>query len=100
MKTDTNTRGNTFWFMFKVANFQLDQEVFFNIHNFSRNVDTFYNDKMNILVKISGENLEDEAIKDVWQYDKCTNVKFDESQVCKPNGDPYFHLRFKYKFEH
>jgi len=21
MKTDTNTRGNTFWFMFKVSNF-------------------------------------------------------------------------------
>lgn len=60
-------------------------------------MESFYNDKMNILTKMEGESLNEE--KKGWQYDKCTNVKFDESQVCKPNGDCYFHLRYKYKFE-
>ena len=72
MKPDTNTRGNTFWFMFKVANFQVGQDVTFNIYNFSRNVDTFYNDKMNVFTKVMGGEEENK-----WESNKCTHIKFD-----------------------
>ena len=43
MKVDTNTRGNTYWFMFKVSDFAIGQKYKFNIMNFSRNMDKFYN---------------------------------------------------------
>ena len=43
MKVDTNTRGNTYWFMFKVSDFAVNQKYKFNIMNFSRNMDKFYN---------------------------------------------------------
>ena len=99
MKPDTNTRGNTFWFMFKVSNFAIGQEVTFNIYNFSRNVDTFYNDKMNILTKTINRSDEENKCSNQWLSDKCTHIKFDESIVLKPNEDCFYHLKFKYKFE-
>ena len=37
MKVDTNTRGNTYWFMFKVSDFQVGIKYKFNILNFTRN---------------------------------------------------------------
>ena len=42
MKVDTNTRGNTYWFMFKVTNFTVGQKYKFNLVNFSRNAEKFY----------------------------------------------------------
>ena len=52
MKVDSNTRGNTYWFMYKVSGgFVIGQPYKFNILNFSRNVDKFYNLGMNIVVK-------------------------------------------------
>jgi len=42
MKVDTNTRGNTYWFMFKVNDFVVGQRYKFNIFNFTRNLDAFY----------------------------------------------------------
>ena len=43
MKVDTNSRGNTIWFMFKVSGgFRVGQKYKFNIHNFARNLDKFY----------------------------------------------------------
>jgi hypothetical protein len=51
MKVDTNTRGNTFWFMFKVSGFRTGHNYKFNILNFSRKLDKFYGKGMNIVVK-------------------------------------------------
>jgi len=51
MKVDSNTKGNTYWFMFKVTNFRVGQKYTFNILNFTRSLEKFYKDKMNILTK-------------------------------------------------
>jgi hypothetical protein len=52
MKVDTNTKGNTYWFMFKVNEFLNGAKYKFNIMNFTRNVEKFYNSGMNICTKI------------------------------------------------
>jgi hypothetical protein len=51
MKVDTNTKGNTYWFMFKVSEFQAARYKF-NILNFTRNVDKFYSQGMNVCTKL------------------------------------------------
>ena len=51
MKVDTNTRGNTYWFMYKVTDFMVGVRYRFNILNFTRNLDIFYNQGMNIVMK-------------------------------------------------
>ena len=51
MKVDTNTKGNTYWFMFKVSEFKVGQKYKFNVVNFTRNVEKFYNAGMNICCK-------------------------------------------------
>jgi hypothetical protein len=42
MKVDTNTRGNTHWFYFKVQNFAASRTYVFNILNFARSMEKFY----------------------------------------------------------
>lgn len=37
MRVDSNTKGHTCWFFFKVTNFLNKQRVKFNVANFSRN---------------------------------------------------------------
>jgi hypothetical protein len=51
MKVDTNTKGNTYWFMFKVNEFQVGSRYKFNIMNFSRNLEKFYSSGMNVCTK-------------------------------------------------
>ena len=51
MKVDSNTRGNTYWFMFKVTNFIVGKTYTFNILNFTRSLEKFYREKMNIVTK-------------------------------------------------
>jgi hypothetical protein len=51
LKVDSNTRGNTYWFYFGVQNFRVGQRYTFNIFNFTRSMDRFYKDGMNVLVK-------------------------------------------------
>ena len=63
MKVDTNTKGNTYWFYFRVSDFQVDRTYTFNIMNFSRNLDKFYNNDMNIVVKTENSNKKSE-----WRY--------------------------------
>ncbi len=67
MKVDTNTRGNTYWFMFKVSEFQVGLTYKFNLVNFTRNVDKFYKNGMNVCVKID---------EDEWIYDQCVGVDY------------------------
>jgi hypothetical protein len=49
MKVDTNTRGNTYWFYFKVSNFIIGMKYKFNILNFTRSLENFYQQGMNIV---------------------------------------------------
>jgi len=51
MKVDSNTRGNTYWFYFKVQNFRVGVKYVFNLYNFTRSIEKFYKDGMNIVVK-------------------------------------------------
>jgi hypothetical protein len=55
MKVDTNTKGNTYWFMFKVSDFQVGMTYKFNILNFSRNLEKFYKQGMNVFTKVDGD---------------------------------------------
>lgn len=50
MKVDTNTRGNTHWFHFKVTNFIAGDMIYrFNILNFTRSMSQFYQNGMNVI---------------------------------------------------
>lgn len=99
MKVDTNTRGNTYWFMFKVSYFRVGKKYKFNIMNFTRSMDKFYKDKMNIVTKAekingrggaasSGESLSgseggSSEYEDDWRYNTCENIQFDNSEIIK-----------------
>ena len=76
MKVDTNTHGNTYWFYFKVSNVKVNLEARFHILNFTRSMKKFYSSKMNVLTKVEGED---------WRYNTCTKIKYDESEVHRPN---------------
>jgi hypothetical protein len=52
MKVDTNTKGNTYWFMYKVTNFKVGKTYKFNILNFTRSMDGFYKDGMNVVTRV------------------------------------------------
>lgn len=56
MKVDTNTRGNSYWFYFKVTNFRVGQRYSFNVYNFTRSMDKFYQQGMNVLTKAESED--------------------------------------------
>lgn len=52
MKVDSNTRGYTYWFMFKVSDFRVGQTYRFNILNFTRDLAKFYSKGMNLVTKV------------------------------------------------
>ena len=64
LKVDTNTRGNTYWFMFKVSEFMVGLTYKFNILNFSRNVEKFYATGLNVVTRIESDSGNSE-----WIYD-------------------------------
>lgn len=87
MKVDTNTRGNTYWFMFKVTDFQIGIKYKFNVLNFTRNCEKFYSQGMNIVTKAEKRykrpgskqgGTEDEAPQEdsEWRYNTCESVVF------------------------
>jgi hypothetical protein len=49
LKVDTNTKGQTHWFYFKVQNWVPGSTVTFNIMNMVRDLSSFYNQGMNIV---------------------------------------------------
>ena len=69
MKVDTNTKGNTYWFMFKVTNFRVGMRYQFNLMNFTRSIEKFYKEKMNIVTKAEAVNpqysFKEEDIEDI-----------------------------------
>ena len=71
LKVDTNTRGNTYWFMFKVSEFMVGLTYKFNILNFSRNVEKFYATGLNVVTRIESDSGNSE-----WIYDQCKFIDF------------------------
>ena len=55
-KTDTNTKGNTHWFYFKVQNWRPKQTATFNIMNVARDLTRFYNKGMQIWYRTESAN--------------------------------------------
>jgi hypothetical protein len=51
MKVDSNTKGNTYWFYFSVQDFRIGVTYTFNIYNFTRSMEKFYREGMNVCVK-------------------------------------------------
>mmetsp|Transcript_5071 Transcript_5071/g.7656 ORF Transcript_5071/g.7656 Transcript_5071/m.7656 type:complete len:216 (+) Transcript_5071:1461-2108(+) len=88
MKVDSNTKGNTYWFCFRVQNFRVGVRYTFNIFNFTRSIEKFYRDGMNVVIKST--KLENESSKvdhsmrngDVSSH-LSTNTK--RSKMGKPN---------------
>ena len=86
MKVDSNTRGYTYWFMFKVSDFRVGQTYRFNILNFTRDLAKFYSKGMNLVTKVerkspSTAEKEHEDDKEVpeenpWRYGRCKHVEF------------------------
>lgn len=70
LKVDTNTRGYTHWFYFKVANWQPGQTYTFNILNMSRDLSSFYFRGMNILTQMETGD----GFKSEWSHIAGTEV--------------------------
>lgn len=70
MKVDSNTKGNTYWFYFAVEGFRSNVRYTFNIFNFTRSMEKFYREGMNVLTKAERNSNVDEAIKR-----SCTNSR-------------------------
>lgn len=72
MKVDTNTKGNSFWFNFKVYNGRTGCTYTFNFLNFSRDLSTYYDEGMGIKSKPDAEETE-------WENGKCFEIKFEQT---------------------
>ena len=55
-KSDTNTKGNTYWFYFKVNNWKPKTKVTFNLLNVARDLLPFYSKGMNIWTRTESTN--------------------------------------------
>lgn len=117
MKVDSNTRGNSYWFQFKVRNFEPGKTVQFTILNFTRSIHKFYRENMNVMVKreldfdddrsMSLQSEEDEPYtrEDEWRVGQCTGIEFGSSPVLRNGGtnatynDYYYKLSFEYEFK-
>lgn len=63
LKVDSNTKGNTYWFYFSVTEFRIGVKYTFNIFNFTRSMEKFYREGMNIITKAEKIEKFDEIIK-------------------------------------
>lgn len=55
-KVDTNTKGHTYWFYFKVLNWRPKAKATFNILNIARDLYPFYSRGMNIWTRTESSN--------------------------------------------
>lgn len=55
-KTDTNTKGNTYWFYFKVLNWKPRAKAVFNVMNVARDLSPFYSRGMQIWTRTESTN--------------------------------------------
>jgi len=99
---DTNTHGNCQWFYFAVTNTTKDSVVSFNILNCTKSIGLF-KDGMHPMTFSELEFIENknEWIPDTFNitYTK-NNIKKTSSLNDKVELQPYFTLKFSYKFKH
>ena len=126
MKVDSNTKGNTYWFYFKVQNFRIGVRYTFNIFNFTRSIEKFYKEGMNIVTRAvrmshtqqkepddnsngsaSGSLESPDPWDDTgWRYNTCRHVLFEASQIARHHSSNhqcsaashYHKLTFSYTF--
>lgn len=67
LKVDTNTRGGTHWFYFKVLLWKPGQAITFNVLNIVRDLRPFYSKGMNIMTRTESLN---GTQKSEWTVDK------------------------------
>ena len=67
LKVDTNTRGNTHWFYFKVLNWQPNSSVTFNILNIARDMNRFYGKGMSVITRTESSN---GKLKSPWRFNE------------------------------
>ena len=80
MKVDCNTRGNTYWFYFKVSNFRVGVTYTFNIYNFTRSMEKFYKEGMNVVTRAEKKNELNKCVRGdepEWRYNLCKNICFE-----------------------
>ena len=104
LKVDTNTRGNTYWFYFKVLNWRPNTTVTFNILNIGRDLSAFYARGMQIQTRtessdgtqrsewVTGENA---TVLEFTTCELCRAMKKDKEEEIKKY---YNKLRFQVKF--
>ena len=104
-KVDTNTKGNTYWFYFKVLRWRPGQTVTFGLLNVARDVSPFYDNGMSILVR---SETADGRFKSEWSCSKdiCQVVSFEQNDIVRSTkktkeyavGKNYFTLKFNCTF--
>ena len=74
-KVDTNTKGNTYWFYFKVLNWRAGSTVTFNLLNVARDLAPFYSRGMQVLTRTESAS---GKLKTPWvaEPDICRVVSF------------------------
>ena len=104
-KVDTNTKGNTYWFYFKVLNWQPKATVTFNILNVARDLTPFYSRGMQVLTRTESSS---GKFKSPWKADTeiCKVHEFYQNEIQRTTkkdvkyamGKNYHTLTFKCTF--
>lgn len=81
-KVDTNTKGNTYWFYFKVLNWQPGSTVTFNVLNVARDLAPFYSRGMQILTRTESAS---GKLKTAWTAEQktCRVVSFQPNDIVR-----------------
>ena len=102
-KTDTNTKGNTYWFYFKVLNWKPKEMATFNLLNVARDLMPFYSRGMQIWTRTESSN---GRFKSEWQCsnNNVTVLSFQSNEILRSKkkeyacGRYYNTLKFKCEF--
>jgi hypothetical protein len=108
LKNDTNTRGSSFWFYFKVQGKwinpqnHLNRTVKFNILNFSKgDLKYFYSMGMGVMSSVTHSKTPFTC--EGWDSSKCFDLEFfQNTDIDKLNASSsskhFYHLSFSYTF--
>ena len=103
-KVDTNTKGNTYWFYFKVLNWKPKAFATFNVLNVARDLVPFYNKGMQIWTRCESSN---GKYKSDWECSKNVRVvSFQPNDIVRSTkqkkeyamGRNYHTLKFRCEF--
>lgn len=90
---DTNTKGNSHWFYFKVSNFKPGRTYTFAILNMTRDLVRFFSQGMQVITCMQSDN----GAQTEWTRDTVF-LEFEKSNgILKKNNLCYSTLKFKYQ---